>query len=108
MPIGEEIVASEAVVEAGLGVGVAAAAPFVLRMLRPAAKAVIKAGIVLYRGTADVIGEATKKDSSVTPAPQRNETAPRAKSRRATAGGKPRANRSPRSVASRPERRNKT
>lgn len=59
MAIIEEMLAEETVVGTGLGVGAALlAAPLLGRVLRPAAKAVIKGGIVLYRGAADVMTEA--------------------------------------------------
>lgn len=100
MPIIEDIVGSEAAAAAGLAAGSVVALTLIRRVLRPAAKAIIKTGIVLYRGTADVIGEATQIGAPAAAAPETVE-APPARARRATAGSKPGFKRRTRPAASR-------
>jgi hypothetical protein len=88
MAIIEDTIGGEVLAEAGLGAGIMVLVPALLRGLaRPAAKALIRSGIVLYRGATELIDEAAL-DRRVSPVPQRSET-PRLRARRTTADDKP-------------------
>ncbi len=100
MAIIEDTIGGEAVAVAGFGAGILVLVPTVLRrIVRPAAKALIKGGIVLYRGAAEIIDEAALgAHASPTPqrsAPQRSapqrSRAPRLRARHPAVGDKPKA-----------------
>ena len=76
MAIIEEMLVDEAAVGTGFGVGAVLLAPFLGRALRPAAKAVIKGGIVLYRGAADVVAEAAAAGGTSSAVAERAHAAP--------------------------------
>ncbi|MDB5408265.1 MAG: hypothetical protein JWL84_3177 [Rhodospirillales bacterium] len=88
MAILEDMLGGEMLAEAGIGAGILMLAPALLvRVTRPAAKALIKSAIIVYRGAADVINEASAARADE-PLPQ--EATSRVPAQKATAGNKPR------------------
>jgi hypothetical protein len=93
MAIIEEVLGEEMLAGAGLGAGVVMLLPaLVRRIARPAAKALIRGGIVLYRNAADIVDEAATEmqagAAAQRAAPQRSEAA-RLQALQHAAGDKP-------------------
>jgi hypothetical protein len=93
MAIIEEVLGGEMLAGAGLGAGAVMLLPAILRRIaRPAAKAVIRGGIVLYRNAVEILDEASI-DTSAGAAPPRSvpqrSAAARVRASQHAAGDKP-------------------
>ena len=112
MAIIEEMLGEEMLAGAGLGAGTALLLPVLLRRLaRPAAKALIRGSILLYRNAAEILDEASI-DTPAGPAPprsvpQRSAAAPRLQALRHAAGDKPAIAPKERATRKAPQRRRK-
>jgi hypothetical protein len=112
MAIIEEVLGGEMLAGAGLGAGIVVLVPALLkRLARPAAKALIRGGIVLYRNAAEILDEAAA-DTRAGPIPQRSvpqrSAAARLQASHHAAGDKPEIatkGRAPRKAPRRPRKK---
>jgi hypothetical protein len=112
MAIIEEVLGGEMLAGAGLGAGAALLLPTLLRRLaRPAAKALIRGSIMLYRNAAEILDEASidtpARSTQERSVPQRSAAAPRLQALQHAAGDKPAVAPKVRATRKTPQRRRK-